>query len=156
MWSISHSSSLFLAHDPIKRTKEIRHEYLLSIVTNDFTRAKPSEYTFFVLHRDRLCGPRLTRLRNHISREQVDPDQQLRVPFERHWQRRNMIHRQNLKGVRRLYVPRRATSITGASFTCFTIHKLSHIPLHTSIQTVDQIKWGVPANPIVCGVDRVC
>ena len=74
---------MFLADDPKKRTKEIRHKSWLSIVTNRFTRAIPSEYTFFVILRYRLRGPRCTLLRNHTSREQVHPNQQLRVLFER-------------------------------------------------------------------------
>ena len=57
LWSIVHGGSLFLAHDPIKRTKEIRHKSYFSIVTDCFTRAKLSENTFLFVLRDRLCGP---------------------------------------------------------------------------------------------------
>jgi hypothetical protein len=99
---IGHRRLLFLSHDSAESVEEIRHKAGFTVVPDGFTGSKASEDTLFIILRDRLCCPRRPRFRDHVSREQIDPQEQLGVAFEGLRQRRDVVHGHDLEQVRSL------------------------------------------------------
>ena len=134
LWSIGHGSSLFVAHDPIKRTKEIRHKSYFSIVMDCFTRAKLSEHTFLLILRDRLRGPDalafVIRYPENRSTRSTAPCSLLTIAAKKEYD-----SSPESETVTLLASYLASHTIAGAYFTCLSIHTLSQLPLDTSIQT---------------------
>jgi hypothetical protein len=131
---IGHRSLLFLSHDSAECVEEIRHEAGFTVVPDGFTGSKTSEDTLFIILRDRLGCSRRARFRDHVSREQIDPQEQLGVAFEGLRQRRDVVHGHDLERVRSLYVPWRFSLPDQPSLPCLPVCAFSHIALDTPVQ----------------------
>lgn len=64
---------------------------------DNFTNAESVEDTFFEVLTERLRSSRRACLGHHVTREQINPDEQLGVSLVRLRQRRDVIHRDTLK-----------------------------------------------------------
>lgn len=73
---------------------------------NSLAGAKPAEYALLILLCDCLGSAQCAGLGDREAGEEVDPNQQLRLPFVRSRQRWNVVHCHNLERVRRLDIPR--------------------------------------------------